>query len=100
MNIYKLKYTDKETAIIDLIEKGVYKEVEIEGVKSFVFGDGIQAVVEIGIIVLENGTYDEKLELIKEPIYANGYHFDIMCEQNIDFENETFIKHPKHSFAI
>ena len=40
MNIYKLKYTDKETAIADLKAKGVYTE-------DLSFGNGIHAVVEI-----------------------------------------------------
>ena len=30
MRIYKLKYTDKETGISDLITKGVYQEIEGE----------------------------------------------------------------------
>ena len=40
MNIYKLKYSDKETAIADLIAKGVYT-------KDLSFGKGIHAIVEI-----------------------------------------------------
>ena len=28
IRIYKLKYTDRETAIADLIAKGVYQELE------------------------------------------------------------------------
>jgi hypothetical protein len=54
MNIYKLKYTTKETAIKTL-KKGVYVETE----EGLTYGTGIHAVVEIGQIVLENGTYDE-----------------------------------------
>ena len=102
MNIYKLKYTNKETAIADLLAKGVYLETE-EGLS---YGEGIQAIVEIGLIALENGTYDEGLNeglnIIKEPIYAEGYHYDIMCEQNIDFGTADItkeIKNPKHAFA-
>ena len=30
MRIFKLRYTDKETAIADLIAKGVYQEIEGE----------------------------------------------------------------------
>ena len=30
IRIYKLKYPDRETAIADLITKGVYKEIEGE----------------------------------------------------------------------
>ena len=35
--IKKLKYTDKETAIDDLISKGVYQEIEGE----LIYGEGI-----------------------------------------------------------
>ena len=41
IRIYKLKYTDKETAIADLISKGVYQEIYGE----LSYGDGIDAVV-------------------------------------------------------
>jgi hypothetical protein len=96
MYVYKLKYTDKKTAIADLISKEVYKEVKDE----LFYGDGIQAVVELGLIILENGIIDEDFNLIKEPVYADGYHFDVMSEKEIKFENEIEVKTPKHIFAI
>jgi len=98
MNIYKLNYLDKETAISDLIAKGVYIETE-EGLS---YGQGIQAVVEIGKIVLENGTYDEDFNELTAPIYADGYHFDVMSTQEIDFGSAditSLVNNPKHSFA-
>jgi hypothetical protein len=79
MNIYKLKYNDKETAIADFIAKGIYVEVDSE----LVYAEGIQAIVEIGLI--------EEVE---------GYHYDIMSIQDIDFEsNEIVVNNPKHNFA-
>ena len=101
MEIYKLQYKDKETAIADLIAKGVYKEVEnLDKEITLAYGDGIQAVVEIGLIVLENGTYNENFEEITAPVYAEGYHFDVMSENKIDFgANEIEVDNPKHTFA-
>jgi hypothetical protein len=101
MEIYKLQYKDKETAIADLIAKGVYKEVEnLDKEIVLNYGEGIQAVVEIGLIVLENGTYNENFEEITAPIYAEGYHFDVMSENKIDFgANEIEVDNPKHTFA-
>jgi len=97
MNIYKLNYTDKETAIADLLAKGVYIETE----EGLIYGQGIHAVVEIGKIVLTNGTYDSDFKEITAPIFADGYAYDIMIEQKIDFGiNEIFPKSPKHGFAI
>lgn len=91
MNIYKLKYTDKETAITDLISKGVYDE-ELN------YCDGIHAVVEIGLIILQDGVY-ENTNIIKEPIYVDGYHYDVMSEPSIDFgDNEIQVNNPKHTF--
>lgn len=95
MYIYKLKYTDKETAIKDLLIKSVYVETET----ILAYGQGIQAIVELGLIVLENGVYDEEFNVIKEPVYADGYHFDVMSENEIKFESEIQVKTPKHIFA-
>ena len=92
MHIYKLKYTDKETAIADLITKNVIDE---EGN----YQQGIQAVVEIGLITLQYGTYDNEGNTITEPIFADGYHYDVMSEQEIEFENEITVNNPKHTFA-
>lgn len=77
--IYKLKYIDKETAISDFIAKGIYVEIESE----LVYSEGIQAIVEIGLI---------------EDV--DGYHYDIMSIQDIDFgSNEIVVNNPKHNFA-
>ena len=89
MNIYKLKYTDKETAMADLLAKGVYVETE-DGLS---YESGIQAVVEIGIICLNQPTEETP------PIFADGYHYDIMSEQEIVFKNEIVVNNPKHTFA-
>ena len=101
MNISKLKYTDKETALKDLLAKGVYienKNSDKEVVLSY--GDGIQAVVELGLIVLVNGVYDDKFNEVVAPVYADGYHFDVMSENKIDFgKNEITVNNPKHYFA-
>ena len=96
MRIYKLKYTDKETAIADLIAKGVYQEIDGE----MLYADGIDAVVEAGILIDQEATFDEQGNLLTEPIYREGYHFDIMTDNVIDFgENEIFPNNPKHTFA-
>jgi hypothetical protein len=76
MNIYKLKYTDKETALADFIAKDL---IDLE--KNY--KNGIQAIVEIGLI--------EAVE---------GYHYDIMAIQEIYFgTNEIIVNNPKHNFA-
>ena len=96
MRICKLKYTDKETAIADLIAKGVYQEIDGE----MIYADGIDAVVEMGLIIDKEATFDEKGNLLTEPTYRDGYHFDIMTDNEIDFgENEIFPDNPKHTFA-
>ena len=96
MIIYKLKYTDKETAIADLIAKGVYQEIDGE----MLYADGIDAVVEVGLIIDQEATFDEEGNLLTEPTYREGYHFDIMTDNVIDFgANEIFPGKPKHTFA-
>jgi hypothetical protein len=100
MNIYKLKYTNKETAMKDLLKKGVYVETTFNEVTSLTYGTGIHAVVEIGQIVLTNGTYDADFKEVTAPVYADGYHFDVMSEQSISFgKAEIEVNNPKHEFA-
>lgn len=92
MKIYKLNYINKEAAIADLISKKVYN-------KDLSFSKGIQAIVEIGKIVLENGTYDADFNELTSPIYADGYAFDIMSDIEIVFASEIFPVTPIHNFA-
>jgi hypothetical protein len=86
MNIYKLKYIDKEQALIDLKNKGV---INNDG-KNI---NGTEAVVECGIIVL---FYETETELA---IIADGYHYDIMTRDEIFFESEIFVNNPKFKFS-
>jgi len=95
MKIYKLNYTEKETAIADLLAKGVYVETE----DGLVYGQGIQAVVEVGKVIQTQGTYDDEGNAITEPIYADGYAYDVMSDTEIVFESEIFPNSPNHSFA-
>lgn len=93
MKISKLKYIDKETAISDLLDKGVYVAQTIDEEEFLSFGEGIQAIVQIGKICLNEPTEEIK------PIFADGYHYDVMSEQEIDFgSNEIVVNNPKHSF--
>ena len=88
MRIVKLKYTDKVEAIEDLIAKGIYVQNEEE----LVFGQGVHAVVEVGLIV------DTIIDEV--PTYYDGYHYDLMIEDSeIVFENEVVVNNPKHSFS-
>lgn len=92
MNVYKLKYQDRKAGISDLIEKGIIDENE--SVISI-----NQSLVDIGLIILENATYDDSFNEIKLPVYADGYHFDLLSDIDIDFENLIEVKNPKHVFA-
>jgi hypothetical protein len=65
MYIYKLKYLDRESAINDLIAKGVLVEVVLNGETFFSNTAITQSVVDLGVI--------------------DGYHFDVMVTQAIDF---------------
>lgn len=101
MKVIKLVYENKETAIEDLIAKGVYIEVEDENQETqLTNAQGIHAVVEIGVIALTNGIYDEDFNAIEEPIYADGYHYDVLADADFpaEFDNEIKPNNPKHSF--
>jgi hypothetical protein len=93
MFIHKLNYLNTETAIADLIAKGVYND-ELE------YTNGTQAVVFIGQIVKVQGTYDQDGNVITEPIYYDGVFYDVMTTDVIDFTpNEVFPIDCVHSFA-
>ena len=81
--IYQLKYPTKEVAIQDLIAKGIYTE-------DLQFGNNVQAVVEIGLIV---DTYIDEVA-----VYFDGYHFDVMTDEVIEFEFIVVPKNPRHKF--
>ena len=99
MNIYKLKYKNKETAMKDLLKKGVYVETTFNEVTSLTYGTGIHAVVEIGQIVLTPPVMED-MQVITEATYLDGYHFDVMSEQSISFgKAEIEVNNPKHEFA-
>ena len=93
--IYKLNYSNTETAIKDFVKKGVY----IETKEGLIYGQGIQAVVEIGKIVLTDGTYDSDFKELTAPVFADGYAFDIMSDIEIVFASEIFPLTPRHNFA-
>jgi hypothetical protein len=95
MNIYKLRYQDKSEAQADLLAKGVYIETDDE----LSYGESVHAIVEIGLIVDKPATFDDEGNVLTEPIYFNGYHFDVMSENIITFENEIEVNNPKHTFA-
>lgn len=86
--IYKLSYPNKEAALADLTAKGIYVETE----EGLIYGEGVAAVVEIGLIILD--------VVDNQPIYADGYHYDVMAENTYDFgANLVEPKNPKHAFA-
>jgi len=95
MNIAKLKYKNKETAMKDLLKKGVYVETD----KGLTYGTGIHAVVEIGQIVSTPAVIEDML-VITDATYLDGHHFDVMSEQSISFgKAEIEVNNPKHEFA-
>ena len=77
MFIYKLKYTDRATAITDLIAKGVIDINENNTANT-------QAVVEIGLIV-DTPAVIVDMQVVTPATYKDGYHFDIMVNNAIDF---------------
>jgi hypothetical protein len=90
--IYKLSYSDKATAVADLKAKGILVESTFQEETFLVYGEGVAAVVEIGLIMLDPNT--------DPPIYADGYHYDVMSDNEYDFgTNLVEPKNPKHAFA-
>ena len=86
MNIYKLKYTDKETAIADLLAKKVYVEItDLNGNQTLSYAPTTQSVVEIGLIVDTPAVIVDN-EIVTPETYIDGYHFDVMINNAIETE--------------
>ena len=99
MKIYKLSYTNKATAVADLTAKGILVESTFQEQTSLVYGEGVAAVVEIGLIIITPAVMDG-MTVVTEPIYADGYHYDVMSTEMYDFgANLIEPKNPKHAFA-
>ena len=99
MNIYKLSYENKEQAVADLKAKGILVEVEFNGEKHEAYGQGVQAVVELGLIMVTPPVMDG-MEIVTPAVYADGYHYDVMSTELYDFgANLVEPKNPKHAFA-
>ena len=100
MNIFKLTYPNKEAAVADLKAKNILIEVDgIDGQKHEAYGNGVQAVVNIGKIIVTPPVM-EGMEIVTPPVYADGYHYDVMSSELYDFgANLVEPKNPKHAFA-
>jgi hypothetical protein len=100
MNIFKLNYENEQQGLDDLKSKGIFVETEgIDGNVYLAYGEGVQAVVNIGKIMIEPPVMDG-MEVVTEPIYADGYHYDVMADNEYDFgANLVEPKNPKHAFA-
>jgi hypothetical protein len=100
MNIFKLNYENEQQGLDDLKSKGILVETEgIDGNVHLAYGEGVQAVVNIGKIIVTPPVMDG-MEIVTPPVYADGYHYDVMSSELYDFGvNLVEPKNPKHAFA-
>ncbi len=91
MYIYKTNFFTEEEGKQALIAKGVWKQITEEGVTQMVYINGTRGVVNIGKIVKTPGTYGPDGEVITPPVYYDGWAYDIMSTDWIDFgDNEVY----------
>ena len=97
--IHKLIYTDEQTAITDMLAKGILvNTTDLNGNVINTYAPTTQAVVHIGLIVDTPAVIDN-MEVIKPATYLDGYHVDIMTDETIEFSNEIKPNNPIHVFA-
>lgn len=97
--IYKLIYTDHDSAISDMLTKGILiNTTDKDGNEINTYSPSTHAVVYIGKIV-DTPAVIENMEVIKEATYLGGYHVDIMTDEIIEFLNEIKPNNPIHVFA-
>ncbi len=91
MYIYKTNFLTEAEGKQALITKGVWEEVTEEGVTQMVYINGTRAVVNIGKIVKTPGTYGPDGHEITPPVYYDGWAYDVMSTEVIDFgANEVY----------
>jgi hypothetical protein len=96
--IAKLIYTDHDTAITDLLAKGILiNTTDKDGNEINTYAQTTQAVVYIGKIV-DTPAVVEDMEVITPATFIDGYHVDVMTDLEIEFENAVIPNNPKHEF--
>lgn len=97
--IVKLIYQDHDTAVTDLLQKGVLiNTTDLQGNEVVSYSQSTHAVVHIGLIVDTPAVF-ENMEVITPATYLKGWHVDVMTDLEIDFDNAIEPKNPKHVFA-
>lgn len=81
MQIYKTNFQTEKQGKDYLLNLGVLIEVDEE----IVFSKNTAAVVNIGKVVKTPATYDEDGNVITPAVYYDGYAFDIMSSDILDF---------------
>ena len=91
MYIYKTNFNTEQEGKDALIAKEVWQEVTEEGITQMVYINGTRSVVNIGKIVKTPGTYGPDGHEITPPVYYDGWAYDIMSTDIIDFgANEVY----------
>ena len=98
MNIYKTNFPTEQEGKDYLATVGVWEEITDEGVTSMNYINGTQAVVNIGKV---EDTRNIDPENPEPPIYYDGWAYDIMSSDTLDFgTDEVFpAEFSVHSFA-
>ena len=85
MDIYKTVFDNELQGKNYLIAQGVWEEVTEDGVTSMQFINGTAAVVNIGKIVEFPATYDDEGNELTPAVYFDGWAYDIMSSDILDF---------------
>ena len=95
MNIYKLKYSSKESLDSTLVSRGVIDE---EGN----YLEGTHAVVYLGNIELEPAVLDSEGNEVSPAVISDKYHADIMVESSFNFKANDVgdTENPYHTFNL
>ena len=85
MDIYKTVFDNELQGKNYLIAQGVWEEVTEDGITSMQFINGTAAVVNIGKIVEFPATYDDEGNELTPAVYFDGWAYDIMSSDILDF---------------
>ena len=96
--IYQLKYSNKEVAVQDLLQKGVLINVtDLQDEEALSYAPKKHAVVHVGLIVDTPAVMDG-MEVVTSATYLNGWHVDVMSDEVLEFDCIVTPKSPSHTF--
>ena len=99
MKLYKYEFVSERAYNTQLNKLKQEIEPQVDE-QPYVVYDGVKAIINLGFIQLENGTYDSDGNELTPPVLSEKYCVDIVWHNDVQADNfvsyEVFPQNPKH----